>query len=99
MSYVVVIYVDDAKWMELPVEEDKLDQDPKEAAHAIMDGWLRETAHDDWPYDPNWRSETECRDDGEDWRMVGFYGDENNACYTAIFSPYRGERVTFVFFT
>ena len=89
---VVAIYVDEAKWMEFEVEEAKLDLEPKEAAMAIMDGWLRETAHDDFPYDPNWEAE-------EEWRLVGFYGDENNATYTAIFAPYRGERVTFVFFS
>lgn len=89
---VVATYVDDAKWMEFEVDEDKLDLDPKSAAHAIMDGWLRETAHDDFPYDPNWEKE-------EEWSLVGFYGDENNAQYMAIFSPYRGERVTFLFFT
>lgn len=92
MTNVVAIYVDDAKWMEFEVDDDKLDLNPTSAAYAIMDGWLRETAHDDFPYDPKWEAD-------EEWSLVGFYGDENNATYTAIFSPYRGERVTFVFFS
>lgn len=96
MTNVVAIYVDEAKWMELLVDDEKLDRDPEAAAIAIMDAWLRETAHDDYPYDPKWADED---GEGEEWRLVGFYGDENNACYTAIFAPYRGERVTFVFFT
>lgn len=92
MINVVAIYVDSVKWVELEVDDETLDQNPSQASYGIMDGWLKETAHDDCPYDPNWEKD-------EEWSQVGFYGDEVNAQYTAIFSPYRGERVTFVFWT
>lgn len=83
---VVVRNEDDLSWQCFPVP-DELEDNPREAAFAIMECWLKlpEFQKDD-PFDPEWRKE---------WVLVGFYGDEGQ--YMAIWTPYRGADVTFVF--
>jgi len=84
----VVIYADDVSWFEFEIgaQADSADDRLEAIADTVMEQWLEAT--------PDTGDDTL-----EDWDRLPILTYENHGQHMVTFVPYRGENVTFIFWT